>query len=129
MWWGTAYYTVEKDSYQVVATVASGDKATPVRFITTLLPRWVAVAAMLTASNGMAFAECLCRANGRTYEQGQIACLALTGEKQLARCEMVLNNSSWKKIQNGCPEATGGSTGSRADLATAVPPPNTVSAH
>jgi hypothetical protein len=34
---GTAYYTVEKDGYQVVATVASGVNATPVRFATTLL--------------------------------------------------------------------------------------------
>jgi hypothetical protein len=34
---GTAYYTVEKDGYQVVATVASGENATPVRFVTTLL--------------------------------------------------------------------------------------------
>jgi len=33
---GAAYYTVEKDGYQVVATVASGANATPVRFVTTL---------------------------------------------------------------------------------------------
>ena len=34
---GTAYYTVEKDGYQVVATVASGEDAIPVRFIATLV--------------------------------------------------------------------------------------------
>ena len=34
---GTAYYTVEKDGYHVVATVASGEVATPVRFMATLL--------------------------------------------------------------------------------------------
>ena len=34
---GAAYYTVEKDGYQVVATVASGADATPVRFVTTLI--------------------------------------------------------------------------------------------
>jgi hypothetical protein len=34
---GTAYYTVEKDGYQVVATLASGEEATPIRFVATLL--------------------------------------------------------------------------------------------
>jgi hypothetical protein len=34
---GSAYYTIEKDGYQVVATLASGEEATPVRFIATLM--------------------------------------------------------------------------------------------
>jgi len=34
---GTAYYTIEKDGYQVVATIATSEGATPVRFIATLL--------------------------------------------------------------------------------------------
>jgi hypothetical protein len=34
---GIAYYTVEQTGYQVVATVSSGAKAPPVRFISTLL--------------------------------------------------------------------------------------------
>jgi len=34
---GTAYYTVENDGYRVVATIASGEKATPFRFIATLV--------------------------------------------------------------------------------------------
>jgi hypothetical protein len=33
---GTAYYTVETDGYQVVATVASSTDAIPVRFVATL---------------------------------------------------------------------------------------------
>ena len=35
---GVAYYTAENDGYRVVTTLASGESATPVRFITTLLP-------------------------------------------------------------------------------------------
>jgi len=35
---GTAYYTVESDGFRVVATLASGETATPVRFVATLLP-------------------------------------------------------------------------------------------
>jgi hypothetical protein len=34
---GSAYYTVEKDGFRVVATVAAGDNTTPVRVVTTLL--------------------------------------------------------------------------------------------
>ena len=34
---GSAYYTIEKDGYQVVATLASSEEATPVRFVATLL--------------------------------------------------------------------------------------------
>ena len=35
---GVAYYTAENDGYRVVTTLASGESATPVRFIATLLP-------------------------------------------------------------------------------------------
>ena len=35
---GTVYYTVEQDGYHVVATLASGAEATPIRFIATLGP-------------------------------------------------------------------------------------------
>ncbi len=35
---GTAYYTVESDGYSLVATLASGPDATPVRLMSTLLP-------------------------------------------------------------------------------------------
>lgn len=61
--------------------------------------------AMLVASQGLAFADCQCLANGRRYHHGEIACLILPNGSQLARCDMVLNNSSWKKIRDGCPEA------------------------
>ncbi|HTV67035.1 MAG TPA: hypothetical protein VMF90_00720 [Rhizobiaceae bacterium] len=52
-----------------------------------------------------AMADCKCRANGRVFSHGQVVCLKLPTGTQLARCGMVLNNSSWKKIQDGCPEA------------------------
>ncbi|WP_033057200.1 hypothetical protein [Sinorhizobium arboris] len=35
---GALYYTVEKDGYRVVATVASGTEAQPIRFVSTLGP-------------------------------------------------------------------------------------------
>ena len=46
--------------------------------------------------------NCTCRANGHSYKQGQIICI----RGQLARCDMNLNNSSWKIIAPTCPEAS-----------------------
>lgn len=61
--------------------------------------------AALAASQVPAAADCQCRANGREFQQGQLACLKLPNGTQLARCGMELNNSSWKKVQDGCPSA------------------------
>ena len=44
--------------------------------------------------------SCTCRANGRDYEQGQMICM----RGQLARCDMNLNNSSWKIVAETCPQ-------------------------
>jgi hypothetical protein len=52
-----------------------------------------------------AMADCQCRANGRSFEQGEVACLRLPNGTELARCGKELNNSSWKKVQDGCPSA------------------------
>jgi len=52
-----------------------------------------------------AMADCKCMANGRVFHHGEIACLRLPSGPQLAQCGMVLNNSSWIKLQDGCPVA------------------------
>jgi hypothetical protein len=44
--------------------------------------------------------NCKCKANGRDYHEGDIACI----RGRLSRCEMFLNNTSWKKIADDCPE-------------------------
>jgi hypothetical protein len=56
-----------------------------------------------------AMADCKCMANGQVFHHGEITCLRLPSGPQLAQCGMVLNNSSWIKLQDGCPVAeTGG---------------------
>ncbi len=45
--------------------------------------------------------DCMCRANNKTYSQGVVLCL----NGKLARCEMALNNPSWKTISGTCPQA------------------------
>ncbi len=49
-----------------------------------------------------ATAECRCVANGARYAEGEQACLKMPDGPQLARCEKVLNNSSWKLLDQDC---------------------------
>ncbi|TPI30235.1 hypothetical protein FJW07_29530 [Mesorhizobium sp. B3-1-9] len=44
-----------------------------------------------------------CLANGKSFNVGETACLMLAGESYLARCDMVLNNTSWTRIKDECP--------------------------
>jgi hypothetical protein len=44
-----------------------------------------------------------CRANGQVFPVGGFACLTISGRQQLARCDAVLNNSSWTTVREGCP--------------------------
>jgi hypothetical protein len=45
--------------------------------------------------------SCKCRYYGQRYDLGTLICV----RGQLSRCVMVLNNTSWKPIAKGCPEA------------------------
>jgi hypothetical protein len=53
------------------------------------------------AAEAQAGSACTCRADGRNFSQGQIACI----RGKLARCDMNLNNPTWKIVANTCPEA------------------------
>lgn len=57
-------------------------------------------AAMGAAAEASAAPECL--ANGQSFKIGQTACLTPPGKSYLARCDMVLNNTSWVKIADDC---------------------------
>lgn len=48
--------------------------------------------------------SCNCVANGQRVELGKLFCIkTASGKEFLARCERVLNNTSWKRLQDGCP--------------------------
>jgi len=46
--------------------------------------------------------NCKCRYFGHRYELGTVMCVM----GKLSRCVMVINNTSWKPIANGCPQAS-----------------------
>ncbi|MBP1882588.1 hypothetical protein [Sinorhizobium mexicanum] len=69
----------------------------------------LSLAAILAAGGVLAAppdARCTCRnRDGSKYELGQTACIRVGGISYLARCEMNLNVSTWKKLRDGCPTA------------------------
>ncbi|UDL90052.1 hypothetical protein LGH82_01180 [Mesorhizobium sp. PAMC28654] len=72
------------------------------------------------AATAAALAAPECLANGKSFQLGQSACLTLAGESHLARCDKVLNNSSWTKVADNCPgEAP--ATHPTAPLSTPLP--------
>ena len=51
-------------------------------------------------------ARCTCRnRDGSKLEIGQTVCIRVGDVAYLARCEMELNVTTWRKIRDGCPEA------------------------
>ncbi|HEV7307666.1 hypothetical protein [Ensifer sp.] len=76
---------------------------------TILLGMTAAVATLLAVSVARAGPpdhDCTCRnRDGSKYELGQVACLRVDGSAYMARCEMNLNVTTWKKLRDGCPTA------------------------
>lgn len=66
---------------------------------------FLAVVSAILFASAPAFAECTCRANGQNYAEGQLACIHLPSGSYIARCGKVLNNTSWVKVSDGCPQA------------------------
>lgn len=60
-------------------------------------------AAIAFATPAPVLAAQACLANGNSYKLGEQACLTLPSESHLARCEMVLNNTSWTTVKDECP--------------------------
>jgi len=76
-----------------------------------LMKRSAAVLALVVVgcvtAHSHALADCMCAANGTRFEQGETTCIRLSSGNYLARCEKVLNNSSWTRISNGCQDVSG----------------------
>ncbi|ESY32258.1 hypothetical protein X749_03560 [Mesorhizobium sp. LNJC391B00] len=62
--------------------------------------------AFAMASPAAALADQQCLANGKSYQVGQVTCLTVSDKSHMARCDLVLNNTSWTKIGDTCPDST-----------------------
>lgn len=65
---------------------------------------WIAIAffAMLAAPTAAFAHTCTCKHQGGDAKQGETACIRTAKGKSLARCDMVLNNSSWTILDEPC---------------------------
>lgn len=54
-------------------------------------------------STAIAGPECTCRHSGGEVAEGQTACIKSPTGMKMARCERVLNNTSWKMLDTPCP--------------------------
>ena len=71
-----------------------------------LLTAAAAFAVLLSASVAQAGKDCECIGNGKRVKEGTVLCLQIgSSSRYLARCERNLNNTSWKKMSDGCPTA------------------------
>lgn len=50
--------------------------------------------------------NCTCRYKDAEVSEGQTACIRTPNGPQMARCEKVLNNTSWKFLEQPCPTAS-----------------------
>ncbi|PST25288.1 hypothetical protein C7U60_07325 [Mesorhizobium plurifarium] len=74
------------------------------RFLALSLAAVASVAASVSAS--APDRRCTCRhRDGATYELGQTACIRVGDVSYLARCQMDLNVTTWRKLRDGCPTA------------------------
>jgi hypothetical protein len=59
----------------------------------------------LTPGEAAADHKCQCLYQGRKFEQGEFVCIRVDGATRFARCDMLLNNSSWTFLDGPCPTA------------------------
>ncbi|MCP5081522.1 MAG: hypothetical protein GY948_07475 [Alphaproteobacteria bacterium] len=68
-----------------------------------MIKRTIISALLLAACTSTAVAgpNCTCRFQGENFQIGEVACIL----GQLKQCEMQLNNTSWRTLSEGCPQA------------------------
>jgi hypothetical protein len=66
----------------------------------------IAGALLVGAAGAHTTYPCPCRYPGGVAPPGAVVCLDVNGKRSLARCEMVLNNSSWRFLDKPCPIAS-----------------------
>lgn len=52
--------------------------------------------------DGFSYPDCYCTNRGERVELGELACLRIDGRRFTARCDMSLNNPTWRRLKEGC---------------------------
>lgn len=78
----------------------------------------VAIGFSIVTSSALAGPNCTCRYKGIDIPEGQTICMELPSGNVLATCGRVLNNTSWKTLQQECPYGALPETGQLAKTAT-----------
>ncbi len=53
---------------------------------------------------GFRYPDCFCTdSQGKRVELGQTTCLQIGSSQITARCDMSLNNPTWRRVSDGCP--------------------------
>ena len=79
--------------------------------------RFALVGIGLFIGSAPASAECTCRAKDVVANEGEVVCLNTPLGQRLARCDKVLNNTSWTFLQGACPTTSRTLTPARHALA------------
>lgn len=98
-------------------TQAGGFGTSVCRYLVPLAGTAALCAGLLLAVPASAGDSCNCVANGQRVELGKLFCIkTASGKEFLARCERVLNNTSWKRLQDSCPTAQNQTTANSKPL-------------
>ncbi len=62
-----------------------------------------AISLCIMATTVEAGENCTCRARNVEAQEGQTVCVRTPNGSQMARCEKVLNNTSWRFLGTPCP--------------------------
>ncbi len=81
-----------------------------------LMIGWLGALSAACATNNFASAAepvptneqipCTCRYKGADIPVGRSVCIVISDEARLMVCDRVLNNTAWKLVSEGCPQAS-----------------------
>lgn len=67
-----------------------------------LLLSGLGVTSALGQATHRSYGDCTCRYQGADFHEGETICANVSGKQVTMRCGRVLNNTSWKRMKEGC---------------------------
>ncbi|MEN0002131.1 MAG: hypothetical protein AAF940_14710 [Pseudomonadota bacterium] len=70
--------------------------------LTATMMAFLIIPTAFAQSSHLKLGDCTCRFQGADFQEGQMVCARISGKEVTLQCDRVLNNTSWKTIQDGC---------------------------